>query len=131
MCIRDSGWACAEFNLLLRDILFFEVGEDTAPHIFIAPGVMPHWLGEGQSVEVSGAPTIFGAPFGYRLTHKLAAREIEITITTSPPGAVSFVFPCRFGAGVASVIADGVALAVSGNDVRLPAGLRNARVTYH
>ena len=124
------GWACAEFNLLLRDILFFEADEDTAPHIFIAPGVMPRWLGEGESVEVSGAPTIFGAPFGYRLTHRQAARDIEITITVPPPCAVSFVFPCRFGAGVASVIADGVARAVTGNDVSLPAGLTNARVTY-
>ena len=91
---------------------------------------MPHWLSEGESVEVSGAPTIFGAPFGYRLTHRLAAREIEITIIMPPPGNVSYVFPCRFGAGVASVVADGIALAVSGNDVSLPAGLTNARVTY-
>ena len=118
------GSACAEFNLLLRDILFFEADEDTAP------GIMPHWLGEGESVEVSSAPTIFGAPFGHRLTHRKAAREIEITITVPRPAAASFVFPCRFGAGVASVIADGVALAVSGNDVSLPAGLRNTRVTY-
>ena len=29
-----------------------------------------------------------------------------------------------------TVVADGVALGVSGNDVSLPAGLRNARVTY-
>ena len=124
------GWACAEFNLLLRDILFFEADEDTAPHIFLAPGVMPHWLGEGESVEVSGAPTLFGALFGYRLTHHLAAREIEITITVPPPANVSYIFPCRFGAGVAAVIADGASLPVSGNDVSLPAGTTNARVKY-
>ena len=124
------GWACAEFNLLLRDILFFEAGEDSAPHIFLAPGVMPHWLGEGESVEVSGAPTILGTLFGYKLTHRKAAREIEITITIPPRAGTSFVFPCRFGAGVAGVVADGHALPVSGNDVSLPTGMTNALVTY-
>ena len=33
------GWAAAEFNLLLRDICFFEADEDGSPHIFIAAGV--------------------------------------------------------------------------------------------
>jgi hypothetical protein len=36
------GWACAEFLLLLRDILFFEADEDGDAHIYVAPGVMPH-----------------------------------------------------------------------------------------
>ena len=65
------GWACAEFMMLLRDILFFEADEDGDAHIYIAPGVMPHWLGDGESIGVADAATIFGQNFGYRLTHHL------------------------------------------------------------
>jgi len=122
------GWACAEFMLLLRDILFFEADEDRDPHIFLAPGVVPRWMGEGDSVGVSAAPTLFGQLFEYRLTLRLAARRVEIDITTAPAG-VRFVYPCRFG-NVTGVTADGVPLSVTGNDVQLPAGTRRAVVLF-
>jgi hypothetical protein len=124
------GWACAEFTLLLRDILFFEADEDVDPHIYIAPGVMPHWLEDGQSIGVADAPTVFGVPFGYRLTNSLAIKSVEIEILQPPPSHVGFVYPCHLGAGVSSVVADGRPLLVTGRDVRLPAGIRRATVSY-
>ena len=124
------GWACAEFILLLRDILFFEADEDIDPHIYIAPGVLPRWLDDGQTVGINDAPTIFGQDFGYQLTLRKAIRTLEVNITKAPPANVRFVFPCRFGSGVRSVMADGKAIGVSGSDVHLPAGTQHATITY-
>jgi hypothetical protein len=122
------GWACAEFTLLLRDILFFEADEDGAPHIFLAPGVLPQWVKEGQSVGVSNAPTVFGTAFSYKLTHNQSVKTIEIEILQSP-STVRFVYPCRFGA-VKSVQANGATIPITGNEVALPAGTTRAIVTY-
>jgi hypothetical protein len=124
------GWACAEFSLLLRDILFFEADEDGTPRIYLAPGVMPHWMDDGESVSVSNAPTVFGSLFGFRLTHDQAAKSVEIQITQPPPPHVTFIYPCRFGAGVSSVTADGSSLSITGDDVELPAGTSHAIIAY-
>jgi hypothetical protein len=121
------GWAAAEFALLLRDILFFEADEDRDPHVYIAPGVMPHWVGDGEVVTVENAPTVFGAPFGYRLRHDATARTVTIEITQPPPG-VRFIYTCRFG-DVAAATVDGVDATVAGNEVSLPAGSTRAVVS--
>ncbi len=124
------GWAAAEFTLLLREILFFEAGEDDDPHIYLAPGVVPRWLrGDGgHSVTVSAAPTIFGAPFGFSLRHDEASRLVTIDIPAPVPG-VRYVYPCRLGQ-VTTATADAVAVEVFGSDVHLPAGTRHAEVSY-
>ncbi|GAA4058116.1 hypothetical protein GCM10022233_33410 [Streptomyces shaanxiensis] len=122
------GWAAAEYLLLLRDILFFEADEDLDPHLYIAPGVRPHWVPVGEGIAVDAAPTLFGAPFGYRLAHDPAGRTVTVDVTQAPEG-VRFVYPCRFGE-VRSVAADGQELAVTGQDVRVPAGARRFSVTY-
>ena len=122
------GWACAELMLLLRDILFFEADEDRDPHIYLAPGVVPRWVGEGEVVGIAGAPTVFGDPLGYRLTLRRSARRVELDIDTAPIG-IRFVYPCRFGT-VTALTVDGVSLPVTGNDVALPAGTRRALVDF-
>lgn len=124
------GWACAELMLLVRDILFFEIDEDGAPQIFIAAGVMPHWLADGETVTVTDAPTCFGTTFGYRLRHRAATKTMELEILQQPPANVSYVYPCRMGSSVVSVVADGVALPPGGTDVRLPAGTVRAVIRY-
>jgi hypothetical protein len=124
------GWACAEFILLLRDMLFFEADEDGEPHMYVIPGIRPQWLGHGQSIRVQNARTVFGGHFDFRVSHNGPAKAIEIDLRRSPRQDVSFVYHCRFGAGVGSASADGRTLPVSGNQVRLPAGTRQARVTY-
>lgn len=124
------GWACAEFMMLLRDMLFFEADEDDDAHAYIAPGVMPHRLDDGESIGVTGAATTFGQSFGYRLTHHTGARQVEISITQPPPAHVRLVYPCRFGSSVQSVVADGNPVSVTGRDVRLPRGTTAATITY-
>ena len=124
------GWACAEFMLLLRDILFFEADEDHAPHMYLAPGIMPHWLGHGQSIKVWDAPTLFGSLFGFQLTHDETNKVIEIQILQPPPSQVGFIYPCRFGSGVSWIRADGNFVPVTGRDAQLPAGTRQATIAY-
>lgn len=124
------GWACAEFMLLLRDILFFEADEDGEPHIYLAPGVMPHWLNDGQSVTVKNAPTIFGQAFGYQLTHRASSKQVDIQILQAPPADVGFVYTCRFGSSVVDVTANGLTVAAGGGNVRLPKGTVQATIKY-
>lgn len=124
------GWAAAEFMLLLREMLFFEAGPDDARELYIAPGVLPRWLrgGGGRSVRVKDAATTYGAVFGYTLQHDEANHRVTIEIT-QPVAWVTYVYPCRLGA-VTGVSADGVALPVEGDDVRLPAGTLQAAISY-
>jgi hypothetical protein len=123
------GWACAELILLVRDILFFEAAEDSDPHIYLAPGVLPHWVGENGSIECTNAPTLFGGAFTYRLRHNASAKEVNITITQTPPGNPWFLYPCHFGSVVSVNTNFGLVLN-NGNDVRLPSGTTSATIRY-
>ena len=124
------GWAAAEFMLLLREILFFEAGEDDIRQLYIAPGVLPRWLSGngGQSVTVTNAATTYGTAFGYTLAHDEPNKKIHIDITQPVAGA-NYVYPCRFGA-VTTAIADGGALPVTGTEVHLPPGTAHAEISY-
>lgn len=123
------GWAAAEFNALLRDILLFEADEDTDPHLYLAAGVLPHWVADGQEIGASAAPTAYGRPMSYRLTHDATDHRVTIDIQEAPPG-VDFVYPCRFGSRVLSVQADGVPIPVRGTDIRFPTGTNQLTVAY-
>ena len=124
------GWAAAEFMLLLREILFFEAGEDDVRELYIAPGVLPRWLrgGGGKSVTVTDAATTYASVFGYTLRNDEPNRQVTIDIT-QPVAGVTYIYPCRLGA-VTALSADGVVLPVDGDDVRLPAGTLNAVISY-
>jgi hypothetical protein len=124
------GWAAAEFTLLIRDMLFFESGEDNDRHIYLAPGILPRWLAldGGHRVSVTGAPTTFGTRFGYSLHNDNAARQVTIEIPAPLPG-VRYVYPCRFGK-ITSVRANGVAATLTGADVQLPPGTTHAEINY-
>lgn len=90
------GWACAEYMMLIRDMLFFEVDIDGNLHIYIAPGVLPDWIRDDEIV-VKDAPTQFGNVFGYRLNHNENLKKITIDITQKPATNVSYYYPCLFG----------------------------------
>jgi hypothetical protein len=124
------GWAAAELTLLLRDILFFEAGEDDNREIYLAPGVLPRWLSGdgGHSVSAAAAPTSYGGTFGYTLRHDEPTRRILIAIPNPLP-AVRYVYPCRFGE-VARVLVDGVEQPAAGGDVRLAPGTTHAEISY-
>jgi hypothetical protein len=93
------GWAAAEFMLLLREMLFFEAGEDDTRELYIAPGILPRWLSGdgGHSVTVTNAATTYGTAFGYTLVHDEPNRKVVIDIT-QPVTGVNYVYPCRLGA---------------------------------
>jgi hypothetical protein len=124
------GWAAAEFILLLRDILFFEADEDHDPQIFLAPGVVPHWLAGDQTIKVENAPTIYGVPFGYELHHDESAHAVTISIRQPAPLPVRYIYPSRLGTGIASARADGQAAVVQDHHVLAPAGTRTIEVVY-
>ncbi|HWM56759.1 MAG TPA: hypothetical protein VNO83_02905 [Pseudonocardia sp.] len=125
------GWAAAEFQLLMRDICFFESGEDDNPHVYLAPGVLPHWLAGGAQVTVRDAPTAFGVPFGFTLVHDGAARTVTITVTQPLPAAVGYRYPLRLGRA-ASLTVDGQPrpLPPDGADMVLPGGMQQAVIGY-
>jgi hypothetical protein len=124
------GWAAAELTLLLRDILFFESGEDDNRELYLAPGVLPRWLSGdgGHSVSIAAAPTSYGATFGYTLRHDEPSRRIVIDIPHPLP-AVRYVYPCRFGE-VTRVLVDGIEQPPTGTDVRLAPGTTHAEISY-
>jgi hypothetical protein len=125
------GWACAELILLLRDILCFEADEDGVdPHIYVAAGVMPHWMPVGSVCAVAHAPTVFGQPFSYELSHPSSGTVI-LEITEAPAG-VSYLYPCRFGATVTSVemLTGTETASVSGSTIRLSPGKQRVRISY-
>jgi hypothetical protein len=124
------GWAAAEFMLLLREILFFEAGEDDNRQLYIAPGMLPRWLSGngGHSITMTNAATTYGTVFGYTLAHDESNKKIRIDIT-QPVAGVTYVYPCRFGA-VTAAIADGAPLPVTDTDVHLPPGTAHAEISY-
>jgi hypothetical protein len=127
------GWACAEFMLLIRDMLFFEADEDGDRHIFIAPGVPSHWLGSGSNaIKMSQAPTLFGGKFGYSLAHDPAAKKIVIEITAAPPDGIWYRFRCPFGDNVVSAVSTGGASqpVIGGLDLVLPSGMKSLALIY-
>lgn len=124
------GWAAAEFLLLLRDILLFEADEDNDRQLYLAAGVPPHWLGDGEQIRVTGAPTRYGQAIGYTLVHRASSKRIELDLTSPPPAGVRLVYPCRFGSGIVSATANGAPLAVAGREIGLPPGTTRAVVNY-
>jgi hypothetical protein len=123
------GWAAAEFNALFRDILLFEADEDVDPHLYLAAGVLPHWVADGQKIRVTAAPTAYGLPVSYWLSNDADNHSVEIHIDEAPPN-VDFVYPCRFGSHVLSAQADDIPIPVAGTDVRFPSGTTHLSVTY-
>jgi hypothetical protein len=126
------GWAAAEFELLLRDICFFEADEDGNPHVYLTPGVPTHWLSGGQTITVRDAPSTYGTPFGFTLRHEERTRTVIIDITQPLPSGVSFVYPCWLGRPT-KVVADGMNLPAptrGSANIALPAGLRQATIRY-
>jgi hypothetical protein len=124
------GWAAAEYMGLIRDICFFEADEDSDPHIFVAPGLLPGWLPDGEELVVADAPTIFGEPFGYRLRVNRAAGTLTLEITQAAPAQVRYLLPCRFGSQVLSVSTDVGTGTVNGATVELSADVRRAIVRF-
>ena len=126
------GWAAAEFITLMRDILFFEADEDGESHIYIAPGLMPHWLSNNESIGVLDAPTLFGENFAYRITHRQSSRRVELEIIQHPSVEVDYRFSCPFGSTIDWVELDGQQVGQSTRNslIVIPSGTRRIVAQY-
>ncbi len=127
------GWACAEFMMLMRNILFIEADEDQNGKIFIAPGIMPHWLESGnRTITMKQAPTIFGGTFGYTLTHSSQTNNIRIRIQEFPTQDVGYIYRCPFGSRIkkAFIERSNNLAVIDGMHVYLPPGTPNVSITY-
>jgi hypothetical protein len=93
------GWAAAEFNLLLRDVLFFEAGEDDDPHVYLAPGVMPHWVRERRAGRRRGRADRLRRPVRLHAAPRRAGpcRHDRHHAGPARPGAVRLSVPLRDG----------------------------------
>jgi hypothetical protein len=123
------GWACAELLLLLRDMAFFEADEERQPHLYLLPGFLPQWLGEGESVSVKKARTFFGTPLSFTATHQKTAKKLVISIDDWSRSDIAFVLPFRFGVATRAT-ADGAPLQQLGFDLRFPGAARQLSIEY-
>jgi hypothetical protein len=57
---------------------------------------------------------------GDALTHHASSHRVQINITQPIMGKVRYIYPCRYGSGVVSAIADGRPIPLQGSDVPLP-----------
>ncbi len=71
--LSPHGWFAAKFRTLLRNMLVREDGHTL--HLFSV--LSPSWLGEGQSIEVSNAPTNFGS-LDFSLTVEKDAARLNL-----------------------------------------------------
>lgn len=123
------GWACAEYMMLVRDMLFFEADIDNNPHIYIAPGLLQDWI-KNSSILVKDAPTKFGNPFGYKLNHNESNKEIEIKITQKPSENISYYYPCQFK-NIKKIKFDGTEVAVNNNStIKIPSDVNSIIINY-
>ncbi|MBP2664274.1 MAG: hypothetical protein H6Q71_2222 [Firmicutes bacterium] len=125
------GWACAEYMMLLRDILFFEATEDNDPCIYIAPGIASYWLDNNSTIEVKNAPTIFGQTYGFKLLHDKTNKIVDIHIT-QPIQGVKYIYPCRFGSQIDSVTINGNIAngSVFQKEIHLPENAQHLIIKY-
>jgi len=123
------GWACAEYILLLRDMLLFEADDDGDRHMYVLPGIAPEWFGSGR-IRVQNARTAFGGPMDLEARHDPGSRRIELQIHRAPAADVRYVFRTPFGGRISAATADGRAVTPSGRHVSLPAGTHSATIDY-
>ena len=124
------GWACADYIMLIRDMLFFEADEDGDRHLYLLPGVAPEWFGSGR-IRVQNGRTIFGSPIDFEARHDPGARRIDLEIHREPAPDVRYVFTMPLpGVPVSTATANGRAATIDGRHVHLPAGTQVATIVY-
>jgi hypothetical protein len=123
------GWACAELTLLIRDLLLHEADEDGQPTLRLAAGLVPEWLPDGATLEVTDAPTAFGATVGYELRHDAAARTLAVHFTKHPPPSTHLECRCPVGTLTAAA-GDGQPIRTVGNTAFSTAPLTDLVMHY-
>lgn len=107
-----EAWGNANLVLFLRDMLLNERNSDGGVKLHLLAGVLPSWVPEGKSLEVTNAPVTTGGEVSLRVEHS-SARQWRITV--DPHGvARAFVLHLPMDAStVASIRIDGKSAGVA------------------
>jgi len=124
------GWACAEYVLLVRDMLFYE--DFDSNRIVICPGVQEEWIPEGELLSVGNAPTYFGTIFSFDLQNNISQGNVKLSISPSKDPQRGYVFKSPFtNYQIARVNVDGVEIETfSQKEAFLPPGSRNVTIYF-
>lgn len=83
------GWAVADWCHLIRNVLFFEEGEN----LILTPSLKDDWIKEGNIIEIQNAPSYFG-----KISFKLQIRQNSALLIFNSsfqqkPKMIEFNFP--------------------------------------
>jgi hypothetical protein len=109
-----EAWGPANLILLLRDMLFYEDGDQ----LHVLEGIPADWIARGENLGIAGAPTTLGGKVSLRLDYPQAGEmRVKLDATTAVTEAV-VRFPLPAGASLRSVTVNGKSLSgVSGDSV--------------
>jgi len=92
-CMGDGhhGWAAADWLLMIRNLLFFEEGED----LVITPALPEEWFENAGEIKVRQAPTYFG-----ELAFEMKLQKNTATLSLYPkwrkrPARIRWHLPCK------------------------------------
>lgn len=111
-----EAWGPANYILLLRDMLFYEDGDS----LQILAGIPSRWIGPGQKIAISSAPTTLGGKVSLALDYPQAgSMHLHLESSVATPEAV-VRFPLADGVKLQSVTANGKPVSTfNGNTVTL------------
>jgi hypothetical protein len=123
--LAPHGWFAADYRNLLRNMMVREDGD--ALHLLSA--VSPEWIGTGKKIVVQRAPTVFG-PVDFTLSMQTngAALKLESHWQTAPREIVLHV---PWFMQLDSVSIDGTAIALTGDEVKLPPSATTVAIRWH
>ncbi len=110
------GWAAADFLLLIRDMILFEV-ETHDPHIYLFAGLDQDKIKDSK-LDIKHIVTIFGFSVDLTYEHKSTQNEIIITKQTddSASNSLYYVYKNPFGV-IKNLTVDNQVGQVSGNEI--------------
>lgn len=118
------GWYAALYNTLLRNMLVREQGDE----LHLLSVVSPEWVGNGDELSVSRAPTYFGAVSFSAVSGPLALKLSLNPDFENPPKTIVVHFP--FFAKVSQVTADGNKVDFNADGVRLEPGVKSVEISW-
>lgn len=123
--LSPHGWYAAEYRLAMRNMMVREQGEDL--HLFSV--ISPEWIQKGKNIVVTGAPTDFG-PVDLSL-ESVSDTRAQITFHASFRNAPKqIVLHLPWFMETKAVIADGIPLPITNNQVVLPLKAANVRIDW-
>ncbi|MES2390309.1 MAG: hypothetical protein V4555_01610 [Acidobacteriota bacterium] len=114
--LAPHGWFAAEYRNVLRAMLVREEHDD---ELHLLSAISPAWVGEGKTIELTNAPTMFGqVNLTLRsTTDDTAVLSLAMQLTQAPR---RIVLHLPWFMQTKSVTADGKQLGITGDTVEIP-----------